>query len=72
MSGCELYFWKDGEVVVRSWAHGPGLIFNRLCVDTSETVPELRYGQFSNGWKHCKYEELPAEFRVHLLLMGVS
>lgn len=76
------YFWKDGEVFVVN-----EVMFARLakemgceglyCVDTHRTDPSGRYGEFKNipgqfGWKHIPLEQFPPEFRMRLLLLGVT
>lgn len=51
------------------------------CVDTKNDTPQYRYGMFVNEgngtiarttWEYIPFDALPAEFRVHLLLLGVS
>jgi hypothetical protein len=51
------------------------------CVDDFETEPNMRYGiwaqddklrNWSAVWETRHLQEFPAEFRAHLLLLGVS
>ncbi len=51
------------------------------CVDTFNDDPKGRYGMWENEgggwlatvrWNHEALEAFPAEFRAHLLLLGVS
>lgn len=67
-----LYFWIEGEVVTMRPAH---MVHNDVpCIDTRFGVDELaqRVGMFlSFGWQHIPIEELPEEFRLQLLIMGV-
>ena len=73
------YFWKDKQVVIvtdaeldENFASNQGLI----CVDTQREEPEWRYGWFSpedfSRWSYIPLDDFPKEFRVHLLLLGVS
>jgi hypothetical protein len=50
------------------------------CVDAKNDTPQFRSGMFVNEgggmvarttWHYIPYDQLPAEFRAHLLLMGV-
>ena len=35
--------------------------------------PMSRYGTFTDGsWRDCEYADLPAQFKAHLLLMGIQ
>lgn len=78
MNNC--YFWKDGNVLVTEQVLAEEAIrynyTDLLCVDACRTDPESRYGVFKNapqrGWKHVPLENFPKEFRMHLLLLGVS
>ena len=75
------YFWKDGKVVeysgdmfTRQLREGRPDLEDCLCVDTSRKDEISRYGQFikNDGWHHEPFREFPPEFRMHLLLLGVS
>lgn len=78
-----IYFWKDGEVIMFSsriltpmQADEVGVL-DLPCVDTSylDSKDEFtaRYGKFvKNEWQGCRPEQLPAEFRAALLLLGVT
>ena len=67
------YFWKDGELLI-------GIDYNLdnrpkecFCVDTYYKDGGFRYGMYiDNTWKSVPIEEFPKEFRMHLLLMGIS
>lgn len=42
------------------------------CVDTKYTAAFNRYGKYNSfQWEHIPLEDFPAEFRMHLLLLGV-
>jgi hypothetical protein len=78
MSVC--YFWKDGEVLivnkrVSATEARNDFLTDLLCVDTFRETdsPHMRYGiyTFRNGWKPIPFENFPAEFKTHLLLLGV-
>lgn len=64
------YFWKDGKVIEIS---DGGTILDVPSFEPMTDDPLFRYGVYTSpmGWESCTYEELPAEFRAHLLLMGV-
>ena len=64
------YFWRDGEVLVVT----DGLsLSNYYCVDTGYGSDfGYRHGMFTPVWKHIPFDEFPAEFKLHLLLLGVS
>ena len=73
------YFW-DGTRVIEmhdqpTWQTvNVARLMDMPCVDTYCPTPEARYGYFeyTNGWRALPLEDFPAEFRTHLLLLGVS
>ena len=71
-----LYYWIDGQVVIKSWGKSGSVIREAYCVDDDDFDATNRYGMFNGpkvgGWKHIPIEEFPKEFRVHLLLLGVA
>jgi len=72
----KLYFWVDGRVIERSWGDmGKGKVIRNVpCVDMDDPPP-MRFGMFrpkGAGWISMPLEELPPEFRLTLLLMGVN
>lgn len=73
----QIYFWKDGEVLVfaENELHGEDdWFFGVECVDTRFPAgSRSRYGKFTeNGWQSTQVTNLNPEFRAHLLLLGVS
>ncbi len=79
MSGYS-YFWKDGEVITAPAQMTMGKatasdLDDLFCVDPYWEDADRRYGVFkskSGGWEHYPVDMFPKEFRVHLLLLGVS
>jgi len=72
-----VYFWKDDAVV--ELAHRgsaqtvPFDLWDCLCVDTYHQEADMRYGEFGKtGWEFRFLGTFPAEFRAHLLLLGVT
>lgn len=45
-----------------------------LMVDAAYVEAGHRYGLFNEkgGWRHVPFDEFPAEFKTHLLLLGIS
>mgnify|MGYP003398430144 CR=1 FL=1 len=80
MSRKRFLYWTGKEV--REWNQDEAFALREhlaeggvlpLCVDLDFSEPEGRYGQITrNTWLHTKLEDFPKEFRVHLLLLGVS
>ena len=78
MSGC--YFWIDGAVAyVHGWCtlQEQKTVYNVPCVDANEDNPHMRYGIFTRNWRAGRWESrdlatFPKEFRMHLLLLGVT
>lgn len=74
----QVYFWKDGKVMqlvapVYLSNAKTAKVFNLFCVDDYEIDPELRYGRFLNtGWEHIPLNDLPKEFLLTLLILGVK
>ncbi len=77
---CPAYFWKDEEVITYP---GPPSITIRAaivldllgyyCVDTACIHAAGRYGRFDElGWASDPLDSFPKEFRLHLLLLGVT
>jgi hypothetical protein len=76
-----LYFWKNGEVLIVNdpigslGARRRGLT-NLLCVNDFQSIdsPFMRYGLFNDelGWRPIRFANFPSEFKVHLLLLGIS
>ena len=70
------HIWVNGEVVsVDEAARLVPQYASCLCVDTGMfESPMMRYGWYdANGkWKHVPFEDFPAEFKTHLLLLGVG
>ena len=75
MSG---YFWNGKEVLVFNDCNTSMAFEKELygmdCVDTSCNTDYGRYGQFvtGRGWEGMRPEEFSKEFRMQLLLLGVS
>lgn len=81
-----VYFWDGSKTVVvltddvmTCTDAALGNYLDMPCVDTnwSTNRPQERYGRFTRGegipaWITCSVEQLPPEFRAHLLLLGVS
>lgn len=81
------YMWKNNQVVEltckifvsdatrNKWG-------DHLMVDIGRQAPDERYGMFKEmdyingrfelGWKHVPFEQFPAEFRMSLLLLGIT
>ena len=82
------YIWKDGEMIVHtdrlSIREADTLGFLHIpIVNTRYEKDRGRTGMFVKNtgtpihgppirWLDQQYEELPAEFRMHLLLLGVA
>lgn len=69
------YIWADGGVVPLTDEEDIRVFYNHLCVDTFFPPGSIsRYGRYrDNGrWVSVPYRDLPAEFKTHLLLLGVS
>ena len=70
------HIWVNGDVVsVYEVSRLAPEYTDCLCVDTGTLVDmRMRYGSYNiNGrWQHTPLESFPGEFRVHLLLLGVS
>ncbi len=73
------YFWKDGQIIQMevplTW---PALIetglSDVLSVHPNESPMHNRSGYYSASekrWKYTPVHQLPAEFRLQLLLLGV-
>lgn len=72
-----IYFWTGSEVEIvsvspYSWKpKSTGM----PCVDTRSDEPEYRYGMWradSKGWIAIPLTEFPNEFKLQLLLLGVT
>ncbi len=74
MSGA--YFWDGSKVsYIDGWVDHDRrkAVIGLPCVDTTEDTAAQRYGVFgTNGWQSRPLDQLPKEFRMHLLLLGVS
>ncbi len=69
------FYWLNEEVVPSDhYIRSPEGKPIRFCVDTqfSETLYRYGYVDAEGGWFHVLLEEFPPEFRMHLLLLGVS
>lgn len=73
------YFWINGAVqevdqnAMNAFIQsGEGA--DQLCVDCGASEPATTYGFYNkNGsWHHVPYDEFPAEFKTHLLLLGIT
>ena len=75
-----IYFWNKNRVTVIdpthfNWNIEGERFRNLLCVDGRDATdaPRMRYGMFTKaGWQPVALETFPKEFRVHLLLLGVT
>ena len=78
-----IYFWKDGAVFSTtenelSRGSAFSFILGCPCVDTRYEcdVADQRYGMFDKRgpqpWVPIPWDELPGEFKMYLLLLGVS
>lgn len=73
------YFWDGTRVIeFRKFLSYPlvkeaGLL-NMFCVDSVFEDHRNRYGYFpeNDGWVHLPIEAFPKEFRMYLLLLGMS
>lgn len=72
------YIWMDGavHVVERPTINvsASDSIYQRALMvdDRYETIPS-RYGKYTGGvWEQVPLELFPAEFRLNLLLMGIT
>lgn len=73
------FFWVNGAVrevneteldtFVR-YGDGNG----NLCVDCGASSTETTYGYYNKigSWSHVPYDQFPAEFKTHLLLLGIT
>lgn len=76
------YFWKEEEVIrlyIRSAQEVPTELLVHYCVDPRYecTEPHLRYGRFvykgfDKEWERLPFDTFPAEFKTHLLLLGIA
>lgn len=80
------YFWYQDKLVIlhrqlfaEDFQQSSMLKFLYCpCVDTFVDPPTERYGifasteRFEKMWNHRPLDSFPAEFRAHLLLLGVS
>ena len=73
-----IYFWKDGELHEYFGRNDPESVHyanfnNCFCLDASCQAENLRYGKYTGaGWRHFPPEQFPKEFRMNLLLLGVT
>lgn len=81
-----IYFWKKGKVEVAHplgvYTTTDALKDGRTglpCVDTKFNRPDQRYGVYAQeeggeffNWEPLPINTFPAEFRLQLLLLGVS
>ena len=77
------YYWKDGAVVEAQYVTSNHALQAGLmdcpCVDLNVSDDHGRYGWFPadafedghHRWVHYPLSSFPAEFRTHLLIMGV-
>lgn len=78
------YFW-DGEKVIVAGEHvfekTPFPYMNYLSLDDGTLVPRYRWGRWvpamdmppnTRSWEHVPYKDMPKEFKLALLLMGVD
>lgn len=65
-----IYCWQDNQLVT---SHHLTVEYRGLyCVDL-DYVGNLRYGKYhETSWESIPLENFPAEFRLNLLLLGVS
>lgn len=77
----QLFIWHKGELHVPLLRWGDRILDEvsnsketTFFIDMSDNHPEQRYGTWRGGgtWKHLPLEDMPKEFRAHLLLIGVS
>lgn len=72
MSTAPYVVWRESTAVL---LHNCAPRRKELCVDLRFGADEIkeRYGEYvPGGWHHIPLKEFPPEFRMHLLLMGVS
>ncbi len=88
MTGCVYVWKSPDVIVVAPpegesrvyWNNFPEELLNLPCVDTAfpDSNRSARYGEFyyaseeNSGWEPLPFSEFPAEFKAHLLLLGVS
>lgn len=77
------YLWDNGEVQeapCSSWEDIKIIgCLDLYCVDTAASAPAMRYGIYASGakdhaygWHHVPLVDFPKEFRLQLLLLGVT
>ena len=67
------YYWSNGEVVTLNEDTSPWEYKNCFSLDTTTEMTHHRYGKYTDqGWKHFPLEEFPPEFKLSLVLLGVS
>lgn len=73
----KVYFWINGAVVEEGddstkWKEGWE---GALCIDMQQNDPYARYGVWRvpyGSWIGIPFKEFPEEFKLQLLLLGVS
>jgi hypothetical protein len=68
-----LYYW-DGEKVIeaRDWQQKYKNCFS-VDIAFETTTPESRYGKDTGDlWEHIPFSDFPPEFKLQLLLLGIS
>lgn len=69
------YFWCNNQIVEHLITNVPDTFRELFCVDTHYYMnSRSRYGKFlmGGGWTHIPLEDFPPEFRLQLLILGVS
>lgn len=75
MNSPTAYAWTGTEVLALETVYGIDRtpLFNRPIVDLTEEAPPMRYGTFgATGWSPIPLDRFPPEFRVQLLLLGIT
>lgn len=73
MSNEPIYAWVQSQVkevhpdVCMTYAYEGCVLFDPF------DLPEMQWGRVTKGrWEELRIDEVPPEFRAHLLLLGVS
>lgn len=73
-----VYFWVNGKIITSESSYYEDIqdlgVFGKFAIDNSCHMPQGKYGiyQFNDNWKHIPFDKFPNEFKIALLLLGVS
>lgn len=71
MSKQPFYVWVQSQV--KEVRHSAFMTYEGCIIFDPFDVPEMQWGRVTKGrWEELRIDEVPPEFRAHLLLLGVS